>query len=212
MKGSFEASLDHAPVIALIDAVDPTQAFRAGTACWAGGFRLVGISADIPAAPDIAGALGARGDILIGLWGITSLERLHEFDLSRIAFVFGHSALSGTLEDSSFAFIPSMGFEEAIEATYPTLCVERIDVSGGAQEVRSLQAKQPSREVFVQGVIGGDECATYLEAGARALILTNALMSPSLLTEGDYRSVRNYAASVHQAATHLGRNAQEHTA
>jgi 2-keto-3-deoxy-6-phosphogluconate aldolase len=170
MKNAFTRSLDHAPVIALIDAEDPTQAFRAGTACWAGGFRLVAISAAIPAAPDILGALGARSDILIGLWGIESLEQLNEFDLSRVAFVFGHSTLSKALEDKNFAFIPTIELEDSVQAPHPSICVQRINICGGAQKVRTLRATNPSREVFVQGVIGGDECATYLEAGARALI------------------------------------------
>ena len=212
MKTAFEQSLDHAPVIALIDVDNPEQAFRAGTACWAGGFRLVAISSHLDAAPGIISALGARADILVGLWDLKSMDRLEDFEKERIAFIFGVPSMLSQTQNADFTFIPLTHATNTFEEDWSSVCLSSIEQLGGVDAVRTQRERGPNSKLFVQGRIGGDECATYLEAGARALILTNALMSPNLLNNGDYRSIRNYAAAVHQEATHLSRNAQENTA
>jgi len=212
MKTAFEQSLDHAPVIALIDVDNPEQAFRAGTACWAGGFRLVAISSHLDAAPGIVSALGARADILVGLWDLKSMDRLEDFEKERIAFIFGGPSMLSQTQNADFTFIPLTNAMNTIEENWSSVCLSSIEQLGGIDAVSTQRERGPKSTLFVQGRIGGDECATYLEAGARALILTNALMSPNLLNNGDYRSIRNYAAAVHQEATHLSRNAQENTA
>ena len=213
---AWGAAIDHAPAIALIRAEVPEQALRAGAACWAGGFRLTALSAQIPSAPDILSALGARADLLVGLWGIDSVDALDAFDLGRVAFAFG--SLEGaegvqTLEDTGVPFIPTCrDLEQArakLEGGTSTLCLEEVSSLGGPAAVADLIRSNPGAQIFCAGGIGGDELAPYIEAGARGLILTNALMSPSLLSRGDYRSVRNYAAAVHQEATRLGRTSTE---
>tara|TARA_B100000674_G_C37936946_1_gene960742 strand:+ start:1494 stop:2132 length:639 start_codon:yes stop_codon:yes gene_type:complete len=212
MTNSFEQSLDHAPVIALINVDDAEQAFRAGTACWAGGFRLVAIAASIATAPDLVSALGSRSDLLVGLWDVQTREELDTFDLNRVAFVFGTKA---AVQAAQISGVPSVlitsktGLADNAESA---LCIPNIERLDGIATVAEFKHETRNKDLFVHGEIGGDECASYLDAGARALILTNALMSPSLLNSGDYRSIRNYAAAVHQAATHLSRNTQEKTA
>ena len=212
MKNSFEQSLDHAPVIALIDVDNAEQAFRAGTACWAGGFRLVAIAAGLDAAPGIVSALGARADLLVGLWNVQTPDELKAFEPACVAFMFGSPELTNLERPVASPFVPIVTGPSAVDSEWSQVCFAQTETLGGATFVGDYCQGRSSPELFVQGRIGGDETASYLDAGARALILTNAMMSPNLLKNGDYRSIRNYAAAVHQQATHLSRNAQEKTA
>ena len=209
----FDLALNHAPVIGLIDVGSTEQIFRAATACWAGGFRLIAIPTRLESAPDIVCALGARPDLLVGLWDVGSESELEAFEGCPYAFAFGQPSLdSEAVRVHSKPFIPIVRSLENGHGGYQRACISAVDAHGGVAYLSQQMQRSPVCDVFVQGRIGGDECISYIEAGARAVVLTDALMSSSLLESGDYKSIRNYAAAVHQEATRLSRKAQERTA
>ena len=53
--------------------------------------------------------------------------------------------------------------------------------------------------------IGGDRLSAYFDAGARAVVLSEALYSRDLMAAGDHVSIRNHAAAAHRDASQHGR-------
>lgn len=209
-EAKFEASLNHAPVIALVDTQQTEQAFRAATACWAAGFRLIALGVSVPSAPQIVSAMGAREDLIMGVWGVRLAAQLAPYAGLPLGFAFGDAAgdldedLLRACEAQGVPFVPGApGVHN--EASLLNQC----DARGGAEFVRGRVNEAPKRAFYVEGHIKGDELDTYMDAGARAVVLTDALMSPGILERGDYRAIRDYAAAVHHHATQLSVNARE---
>ena len=87
-------------------------------------------------------------------------------------------------------------------------CPPESGPAGGLEQLRRLGEEHPELGVIASGGISGDRIGDWINAGARAVGLREALYSPTLVTEGASVTIRNHAAAVHREATRHSRIAK----
>ena len=203
----FSRMLDHAPIIAMVDAKDPRHAYHLASAVHTGGFQLIAFEAGIASAADMVAAFSAREDVIIGVHGVDAPAEVEHFVERGAGFIFVQG------EDTDFRQLASR-CEAALIPCNDRLPTQRplhyafecLNGLGAFSEGMLPQTESDEgRNIIVSGRIPGDELGRWIRAGARAVCLKGALYSTDMLESNQFPAIRNLAAAAHQEATRHSR-------
>ncbi len=211
-RDDLTQALDHAPAIAWIDADRTDHAAHAASACVAGGFRTLAVSARVPEAAAVIDSLAARPDTVIGLAMPGSAADCDAAARAGAAFVVCADIdreVATACAAAGVSWIPGAAtageMRAARDAGADLVHLFPAATSGGPRHLRLLRAAYPDLRVIAGGGVGGDQLDAWFDAGARAVLLAGALYSPALLASGDRMMIRNHAAAAHREATRFAR-------
>jgi 2-dehydro-3-deoxyphosphogluconate aldolase/(4S)-4-hydroxy-2-oxoglutarate aldolase len=209
----FEQALDATPAIALVEADRVDQAMHAASACIAGGHRLVAVSARVPDFMELVRALVPRHDLLVGVALPDDAASAAAAFADGACFVLAadvDAAVGEAAKSSGAVWLPgvlSPGEARAAQAAgarhahvYPALA--------GPALLRHLRRVAPGLALVVGGARESDAMESWMAAGARAVVLDEAVASPELLAAGDMMAIRARAASTHREASRLSLRAR----
>jgi 2-keto-3-deoxy-6-phosphogluconate aldolase len=208
LQTRFSRSLDHAPVIARIDAQDSQQAYHLASAVHTGGFQLIAFQATLPAVSDMVAAFSSRSDVMVGAYGVSSLNDAEQLVERGAGFIFldePHSEFEALASRCDATLIPSSNDLIANPtAPHGYTCLDGLDTYSTA--VLTADAQNLPANLIVAGRIGGDELGPWIGSGARAICLQGALYSPEMVIQKQFPAIRNLAAAAHQEATRHSRS------
>ena len=209
---ALNRALDHAPAIAMVSAEQVDWAMHAASACVAAGFQLMAIGSDTPSGSEIVASIGARPNMLVGMARVRKVSSARDAVDAGAAFLMSATTnpdIGDIAKDAGLPWVPGAWSPNEIESALKhgadmiQLCP--IGSAGGPLHVRLMQDIFPETTFIAEGGIGGDRLSAYFDAGARAVVLSEALYSRDLMAAGDHVSIRNHAAAAHRDASQHGR-------
>ena len=180
----------------------PTQetAERAARACVEGGVRLLEIPLTVPGALGLIKTLSALPEACIGAGSILDRE------MAREAVAYGAQYIISPHTDSEVVqvceeedvFVATGALTPTEVARAWNLGVDAVNVFpaaavGGPEYVRALKRPFPFIEMLPAGGITLENCRAYLEAGALALGVADALLDRDAIERGQWSQVRETA-------------------
>lgn len=214
----FEQALDATPAIALVEADRAELAMHAASACIAGGHRLIAVSARVPDFMELIRALVPRHDLLVGVAIPDDAESAAAAFADGACFVLAadvDAAVGEAAKSAGAVWLPGVltpGEARAAKAAgaqhahvYPVLGGPTL---GGPALLRHLRRVAPGLALVVGGTQEGDAMESFIAAGARALVLDEAIASRELLAAGDMMAIRARAATTHREASRVSLKAR----
>ena len=170
----------------------------------AGGFRALVVDLASESAIDLVGSLTTRHDTVIGCLTADDGHGVKEALAAGAAFVLDAGddpSVAELARDAGRAWIPRI-------VSADRAAVHRITGEswgwfqpGGEASFESLAEASAARSWLAGPGIAGNRIGEWSDAGARAVVLSEAIYSQKLLEQGDRRAIRDYAAAVHREAT-----------
>ncbi|MCB9730517.1 MAG: hypothetical protein H6746_18750 [Deltaproteobacteria bacterium] len=216
MRGTardFEHALDAAPAIALVEAERIDLAMHAASACIAGGHRLLAVSARVPDHLELVRALVPRHDLLVGVCMPASAADADAAMADGACFVLGadvDAEMAAAASARGAVWLPGVvtpGELRAAQAAGATH-VHLYPALAGPQMLPLLRRAAPGLAWVIGGTAPADTMEAWMNAGARAVVLDEAIASAELLAAGDMMAVRARAAATHREASRLSLKAR----
>ncbi|MEZ4267337.1 MAG: hypothetical protein R3F39_13235 [Myxococcota bacterium] len=209
----FEQALDATPAIALVEADRVDQAMHTASACIAGGHRVVAISALVPDFMELVRALVPRHDLLVGVAMPDGAESVAAACRDGACFVLGADvdpAVGEAARAAGAVWLPGVATPGELRSAsaagaahahvYPALA--------GPALLRQLRRAAPALALVVGGTAETDAMEAWIAAGARAVVLDDAIAPRELRESGDMMAIRARAASTHRDASRLSLKAR----
>jgi 2-keto-3-deoxy-6-phosphogluconate aldolase len=209
----FEAALDATPAIALVEADRVDRAMHLASACIAGGHRLVAVSALVPDFMELVRALVPRHDLLVGLALPASAEDAAAGFADGACFVLGADgdpAVGEAAREAGAVWLPGVlsPTEARAAQSHGATHAHVFPALAGAAMLAHLRRAAPSLALVVSGYPDTDAMESWLDGGARAVVLDRAIASLDLMAAGDMMAIRARAADTHREASRLSRKAR----
>jgi 2-keto-3-deoxy-6-phosphogluconate aldolase len=210
-ESDLERALDHAPAMVLPGAPSAEHALLVASASIAGGFRTFVIDLATEQASDLLATLVTRHDTVVGCLAREDSCDVEDALSSGASFLLdasGGGVFGELARDRGCVWIPRINTIE--RSARRVRDDERWGwyEPGGDQSFHDVRAASTERHWLAGPSIPGNRVAEWIDAGARAVVLSEAIYSDELLQRGDRRSIRDYAAAVHREATRASRVAR----
>lgn len=196
--------LDHAAAMVLMPDTSAQDAMLVASSSIAGGFRAFVVDLANESAIDLVGALTTRHDTVIGCRTAGDVPLLEEGLAAGVAFVLDaedDEAVAKLVRDAGRVWIPKI---VSVERAGRHRCEGESwgwFEPGGEASFEQLVEASAARSWLAGPGVAGNRIEEWSEAGARAVVLAEAIYSQKLLEQGDRRAIRDYAAAVHREAT-----------
>jgi 2-keto-3-deoxy-6-phosphogluconate aldolase len=203
--------LDHAPAMVLPSAPSPEHALLIASASIAGGFRTFVIDLATDSASDVVASLVTRHDTVVGCLAREASQDVQDALASGAAFLLDAtdgSAFAELASEKGCVWIPKIATAERSARTCHADERWGWYEPGGDQSFHEVRGAGGPRHWLAGPGIPGNRIEEWIDAGARAVVLSEAIYSQELLLQGDRRSIRDYAAAVHREATRASRVAR----
>jgi len=196
--------LDHAAGMVLTPSTSALDAMLVASSSIAGGFRALVVDLATESAVDLVGSLTTRHDTVIGCLTRQGVEGVAEALSAGAAFVLDAG------DDEDVALLVSQAGRVWIPriVTEERAGVRRRDDErwgwfepGVETSFEHVVGSSVGRHWLAGPGVAGNRIDEWSDAGARAVVLAEAIYSQNLLEQGDRRAIRDYAAAVHREAT-----------
>ncbi|MGM0575792.1 MAG: bifunctional 4-hydroxy-2-oxoglutarate aldolase/2-dehydro-3-deoxy-phosphogluconate aldolase [Myxococcota bacterium] len=211
----LDRALDQAPAVVVIEADRADRAVDAADACLAAGFRAVAVATTIPDAPEVIATLAGRRGAVVGATLVETETGARTAVDAGAAFLVAVDMVPGVGEvarEAGAAWIPGAmtpnEVRRARDAGARMVHLFPAVTAGGPAHLGLLRDACPDVEFLAGGGIEGDRIGAWLDAGARAVALADAIYSPLLLAHEDARQIRNHAAAIHREVVRHARATQ----
>ncbi len=203
-SADLERVLDHAAGMVLTPTTSAQDAMLVASSCIAGGFRALVVDLGTESAIDLIGSLTTRHDTVIGCLTRDGVSDVVGALGAGAAFVLDASddpEVASIVEQRGGVWVPRI--------TSPERAGQRIRETeawgwfepGGASSFEDVVGASVERDWLAGPGVAGNRIDEWSAAGARAVVLAEAIYSQNLLEQGDRRAIRDYAAAVHRETT-----------
>lgn len=196
--------LKHAAAMVLMPDTSAQDAMLVASSSIAGGFRTLVVNLRSESSIDLVGALTTRHDTVIGCRSSGDPKLLEAALAAGAAFVLDpedDAQVCAQVQAAQSVWIPRI---TSVDRAGQRRCHGELwgwFEPGGEASFEQVVGASLSRSWLAGPGVAGNRIGEWSEAGARAVILAEAIYSQKLLEQGDRRAIRDYAAAVHREAT-----------
>lgn len=196
--------LEHAAGVVLTPTTSAQAAMLVASSSIAGGFRALAVDLATESSVDLIGSLTTRHDTVIGCVCRGVGQDLTGALAAGAAFVLDYDdddEVAELVRGSERVWIPRIGTAERARDRRTSWEQWGWYQPGAAASFDQVAGASAPRHWLAGPGIAGNRIEEWGSAGARAVLLAEAIYSDTLLEQGDRRAIRDYAAAVHREAT-----------
>ena len=203
-SADLDRVLDHAAGMVLTPTTSAQDAMLVASSCIAGGFRTLVVDLVTESAVDLIGSLTTRHDTVIGCLtrdGVTCVEQALDAGVAFVLDASDDRNVADLVEQRGGVWVPRIvTVERAAERRGDTEAWGWFE-PGGESSFEDIVDASLDRHWLAGPGVAGNRIDEWSAAGARAVVLAEAIYSENLLEQGDRRAIRDYAAAVHRETT-----------
>ena len=199
--------------IVIVRTKDSDSAFAASKAVMKAGLRLIDIPVTVPKAMDVVAELSKDSGCVIGVGSVTAMHEAVDAIKAGASFIIcpntDRTIIDYCQDNGIFVAAGGMTPTEIMEAHLAgvdLVAVYPIDLIGGPRYTRSLLRPMPFLNLLPVGGIGSEEAQEHLREGAAGVGITDAILDPADIANGDMTAIEERARAFFEAvcSTHAG--------
>ena len=188
--------IEHYKLMVAVRTDTPEKAYRAATACIAGGIHLVEITFSVPGADEVIRMLCSKTRALIGAGTVLSLS-----DLKKALKAGASYIVSPHLDEEIVTFTKKEGAVSIPGASTPTEIYKAYRAGGdiiklfpfveigGLNFLKAIRGPMPFVKFMLSGGVTLDNISEYLSVQASCILIGSSILKKEFLTAEDWNSI-----------------------